>query len=35
MQPSTVYGCGAPHVRVGFGRENMPEALLALDQALG
>ncbi len=27
LLPSTVYGYGAPHFRLGFGRENMPEAL--------
>lgn len=33
--PSTVYGYPAPHVRVGFGRERMPEALARFDEFLG
>lgn len=34
LLPSTVYSYPRPHVRVGFGRENMPEALGRLDEAL-
>lgn len=34
LLPSTVYGFPRAHVRVGFGRENMPRALAALDAAL-
>lgn len=35
LLPSSVYDYGTSHVRVGFGRENMPAALDALDRALG
>jgi aspartate/methionine/tyrosine aminotransferase len=35
LLPSTVYGYEAPHIRVGFGRENMPEALRRLEDLLG
>lgn len=31
LLPSTVYGYSSSHVRVGFGRENMPEALSRLE----
>lgn len=34
LLPSTVYEYGPPHVRVGFGRENMPEALRRLEDFL-
>lgn len=34
LLPSTVYGYPRPHVRVGFGRENMPEALARLEASL-
>ncbi len=34
LLPSTVYEYAAPHVRFGFGRENMPEALARLDRFL-
>lgn len=34
LLPSRVYGYPRPHIRVGFGRENMPEALSRLDAAL-
>ncbi|HVE12294.1 MAG TPA: aminotransferase class I/II-fold pyridoxal phosphate-dependent enzyme [Elusimicrobiota bacterium] len=34
LLPSTVYGYRSPHVRFGFGRENMPEALARLEQFL-
>lgn len=34
LLPSSVYSYTRPHVRVGFGRENMPAALAALDAAL-
>lgn len=32
--PSTVYEYGDRHFRIGFGRENMPEALAALERYL-
>ncbi len=32
--PSTVYDYGNKHIRIGFGRENMPEALEKLDEYL-
>ncbi|PIR15639.1 MAG: aspartate aminotransferase [Elusimicrobia bacterium CG11_big_fil_rev_8_21_14_0_20_64_6] len=34
LMPSTVYGYPRPHFRIGFGRENMPEALVRLAAAL-
>ncbi|MFI5361408.1 MAG: aminotransferase class I/II-fold pyridoxal phosphate-dependent enzyme [Elusimicrobiota bacterium] len=34
LLPSTVYEYDRPHVRVGFGRENMPEALSRLERFL-
>lgn len=34
LLPSTVYGYADGHVRVGFGRGNMPEALSRLDRQL-
>ncbi len=34
LLPSTVYEYPSPHVRVGFGRENMPEALARLERSL-
>ncbi|MBI3504163.1 MAG: aminotransferase class I/II-fold pyridoxal phosphate-dependent enzyme [Proteobacteria bacterium] len=34
LLPSTVYEYGAAHVRVGFGREKMPEALARLERFL-
>jgi aspartate/methionine/tyrosine aminotransferase len=34
LLPSTVYEYGQPHLRVGFGRENMPEALCRLEDFL-
>ena len=34
LLPSSVYGYSQPHVRVGFGRRNMPEALERLDRFL-
>jgi aspartate/methionine/tyrosine aminotransferase len=33
--PSTVYGYGDEHVRLGLGREDLPAALDALDEYLG
>jgi aspartate/methionine/tyrosine aminotransferase len=33
LLPSTVYGWSKPAVRFGFGRENLPEALAALESA--
>ena len=33
--PSTVYGYGDSHVRLGLGRESFPAALAALDEFLG
>ena len=32
--PSTVYDYGDSHIRIGFGRENMPEALKKFDEYL-
>jgi len=32
--PSTVYGYDDKHFRVGFGRENMPEALAEFEKYL-
>ena len=32
--PSTVYGHGTSHIRIGFGRENMGEALSRLEEYL-
>jgi aspartate/methionine/tyrosine aminotransferase len=34
LLPSTVYGYGDRHVRIGFGRRNLPEALAALEAYL-
>lgn len=34
LLPSTVYAYASPHIRVGFGRENMPEALARLSNML-
>ena len=34
LLPSTVYGYGSSHVRIGFGRENMVEALGRLEEYL-
>jgi hypothetical protein len=34
LLPSTVYEYARPHLRVGFGRENMPEALSRLERFL-
>ncbi len=34
LLPSTVYEYGATHFRLGFGRENMPEALAAFEEYL-
>jgi aspartate/methionine/tyrosine aminotransferase len=34
LLPSTVFGYGDSHVRVGFGRGNMPDALSRLDRLL-
>ena len=34
LLPATVYGYGDSHLRFGFGRQNMPEALASLDQWL-
>ncbi len=34
LLPSTVYGVPSPRFRVGYGRENMPQALARLDAAL-
>jgi aspartate/methionine/tyrosine aminotransferase len=34
LLPSSVYGLASAHVRVGFGRGNMPEALSRLDRLL-
>ena len=34
LLPSSVYGLASSHVRVGFGRGNMPEALSRLDRLL-
>ncbi|MCX5788664.1 MAG: aminotransferase class I/II-fold pyridoxal phosphate-dependent enzyme [Elusimicrobia bacterium] len=34
LLPSAVYEYESPHVRVGFGRENMPEALNRLEEFL-
>ena len=34
MLPSTVYGYGSSHIRIGFGRENMGEALGRLEEYL-
>lgn len=31
LLPSTIYGAGDEHVRVGYGRINLPEALAALE----
>lgn len=35
LLPSSVFEYGPPHVRFGFGRENMPDALARLDAFLG
>lgn len=32
--PSSVYDAGDRHLRFGFGRRNLPEALAALEGAL-
>jgi aspartate/methionine/tyrosine aminotransferase len=34
LLPSTVYGYGHSHFRIGLGRENMPEGLEQLEQYL-
>lgn len=34
LLPSTVYGYAKPHFRIGFGRENMPEALSRFEACL-
>lgn len=34
LLPSTVYGFGNRHLRIGFGRENLPEVLEVLDRYL-
>jgi aspartate/methionine/tyrosine aminotransferase len=34
LLPSTVYEYASPHFRIGFGRENMPEALSRLEDFL-
>lgn len=34
LLPSTVYSWPSPHVRIGFGRENMPDALSRLSAVL-
>ena len=34
LLPSTVYDYGDHHIRIGFGRENMPEALAKLEEYL-
>ena len=34
LLPATVYGYGDSHLRFGFGRSNMPEALASLDRWL-
>lgn len=34
LLPSTVYGYPRPHFRIGFGRENLPEVLGRLEEAL-
>ena len=34
LLPSTVYGYGNSHVRLGFGRTNLPEALQRFDAFL-
>jgi len=35
LLPSTVYDYDDSHFRLGFGRQNMPEALAVLEKYLG
>ena len=35
LLPSTIFDAGDSHVRVGYGRANLPEALAALDAFIG
>lgn len=35
LLPSTVYDYGNKHIRIGFGRENMPEVLGKFDEYIG
>ena len=35
LLPSTIFDAGDSHLRVGFGRANLPEALAALDAFIG
>jgi len=34
LMPSTNYDYGDHHFRIGFGRKNMPEALIKLEEYL-